>query len=111
MILPTNLLWADAELMFYPSLKIILYLQYFFYQRYFRSFSNVRDSVNNNSFLESNSKNIFKDTNFPHVSYLMFFGQIIYRLILQTNVLIILICLSNIIFLKTEIFFLVGCVI
>ena len=38
MIFPTNLLWTETKLMFYVSLEIIIYLQYFFYQHYFRSF-------------------------------------------------------------------------
>ena len=38
MILPTNLLRAETELMFWLSLEIIIYLHYFFYQHYIQIF-------------------------------------------------------------------------
>ena len=38
MILPTNVLWVERELMFLPSLEIIIRHLYFFYKHYFRSF-------------------------------------------------------------------------
>ena len=55
--------------------------------------------INNNSFLEPNNKNIFRDTSSIHNPPFAFRTNY-----LQTNfsnVLVILLCLSHIIFLKT----------
>ena len=70
----------------------------FFLSAIFWEFLMLEIFINNNSFLESSSKFIFKDTGFAHNPPL-FFGQINRRLIFLTF-LIILIHFSHI-FLKT----------